>query len=766
MTRTALGRTAIHRASLFGAALVLGLGAVAMAHTDDPKVLDRNGNYPGNGWTKGGGWIGEPLLGPGFTSLNVDLLAWLTPTDLGAPTGEGADCWGYVSGSGREYALITLTSATVFVEVTDPANPVVIHTDTAVPNNIWHDIKTFGSFAYAVSEGGQGIRVYDLSNIDTGVVSRQADVTTGGVTSSHNVAIDIQSGILYRCGGASGLGIRAYDLSVPSAPAFIGQWTDRYVHDAQIVTYTTGPNAGKQIAFCCSGFGNGGTDTALAIVDVTNMAAPIVLSITPYSSRAYCHQGWLSEDRQFFFLDDELDEQTFGSTTTTRIMDVSDLSAPVEMPSYTNGTNSIDHNLYTVGTLAYSANYRTGLRIHDISNPLLPTEIAFFDTFPSADGAAFNGAWSNYPFLPSGTIIVSDIESGLFLLRHALPSLDVSLPIGPSSVVSPLGDTLSVQINEVNGGVFSSAQLFVDSGAGFVASPLTSLGAGAFEGSFGTSTCGATVNYYVEATAVGGATVVLPNGAPIIFYSAISGLGSNNGVLDEVEVDLGWTIGAATDTATTGIWERADPQATAAQPENDATPAPGVLCWITGATAGASVGTFDIDGGATTLTSPSMDATSLTGIPFIGYARWYSNNAGADPNNDSMTIQISNDDGATWALLELVLDNAGAWVPMSFRLDQFLTPTNQMRLRFIASDLGAGSIVEAGVDDVRIDFLQCPVLGQPGDVTGDGCVNLADLNLVLFNFGAVTSSGDADGNGAVDLADLNLVLFNFGVGCI
>ena len=779
-------RSLTRRAALVGSALVCVFGTVAIAHPDDPKLLDRNGNYEGHGWTKGRGWLGEPgtfgdhevtrrrgpdgLLGPGFVSSNIDLLAWLTPSDLGSPTGEGSDCWGYVSGSGREYALITLTNATCFVEVTDPFNPVVIHTDSTVPNSAWHDIKTFGTYAYAVSEGGQGIRVYDLSDIDNGNVTRLSDVTAPGTpTSTHNIAIDTTSGFIYRCGGQSGMGLRMYDINAnPAAPVYVGIWTDRYVHDAQIVTYTSGPYAGKQIAFCCAGFGNGGTDTALSIVDVTNKAAPVVLSTTPYSSRAYCHQGWLSDDRQYFYINDELDEQTFGGFTTMRIMDVSDLNAPVELTSFNNGQTTIDHNLYTHNGYIYAANYQSGLRVHDISNPTGPVEVGFFDTYPEGNSANFNGAWSNYPFLPSGTIIVSDIERGLFLFQFNAAQLAISLPSGEKEMVDPLGDTLDVQIDEVNGGQFDSARIYVDTGSGFVSSPLADLGGGFFTASFPSIPCGDPVSYYIEAESLGGQTTVLPVGAPTMTYQAVSGLGEVNTYLDDTEVDLGWMVGAAGDTATTGVWELADPVGTGAQPEDDATPDPGALCWITEAAAGPSIGSFDIDNGATTLISPTMDATSGTGIAFIGYSRWYSNNAGASPNEDSMTIDISNDDGANWVPLEVVTENLNVWSAKQFRIDDFLAPTNQMRLRFVASDLINGSIVEAGVDDVRIDFLQCPTGGQPGDVTGDGCVDLGDLNLVLFNFGSAVpagTGGDADGNGFVDLTDLNLVLFNFGNGC-
>lgn len=224
--------------------------------------------------------------------------------DLGVAGFEGNDCWGYVSPSGREYAIMGTSTDTVFVEVTNPDVPVIIaHIDG--PNSSWRDPKIYQDRCYIVSEGGGGIQVVDLSNIDNGQVTLENTITTGGVASSHNVAIDETSGFLYRCGGGSNMGLRIYSLANPGTPVFVAQWLDRYVHDAQIVTYTSGPYAGREIAFCCSGLNGGGTDTGFTVIDVTNKASLQVLAQLPYPSRAYSHQGWLSEDRTIFYLGDE-----------------------------------------------------------------------------------------------------------------------------------------------------------------------------------------------------------------------------------------------------------------------------------------------------------------------------------------------------------------------------------------------------------------------------------------------------------------------------
>ena len=241
---------------------LLSVSSSVFAHEDDPKLLHLKAPVAGSGYVRGlpasailpGGGGNTMQAGGMFDSLDVTLHSWLTIADLGGGN-RNNDIWGYASPSGREYALVGLESATVVVEVTDPDLPVVIGSIPG-PSSIWRDIRTYPDRAYAVTEAGDGIQVIDLSSVDTGVISLERTVTTGGSTASHNVVVDTVSGFLYRCGG-SGNGLRIYDLSNPGDPQYVSSWDDRYVHDAQVVTYTSGPYSGKQIAFCCSGF-NGG----------------------------------------------------------------------------------------------------------------------------------------------------------------------------------------------------------------------------------------------------------------------------------------------------------------------------------------------------------------------------------------------------------------------------------------------------------------------------------------------------------------------------
>jgi hypothetical protein len=204
-----------------------------------------------------------------------------------------------------------------------------------------------------------------------------------------------------------------------------------------------------------------------------------------------------------------------------------------------------------------------------------------------------------------------------------------------------------------------------------------------------------------------------PCAGPTQVHTATSALQITAAFLDELEVNSGWTAGVGGDTATTGIWTRGDPIGTAAQPENDHTTAPGTDCFVTGqGSPGGSVGENDVDGGTTTLLSPTLDATGLAD-PTITYWRWFSNNQGSAPGEDVLMVDISNNNGASWVPLEIVgptgPDTTGGWIRHTARISDFVTPTNQVRLRFEAGDLFNGSIVEAAIDDLSIDDLLCSI---------------------------------------------------------
>ena len=209
---------------------------------------------------------------------------------------------------------------------------------------------------------------------------------------------------------------------------------------------------------------------------------------------------------------------------------------------------------------------------------------------------------------------------------------------------------------------------------------------------------GAAVEYFLTAADMSGYSASHPETAPADWHAfrvAVTPV-----LLDDGESDLGWTLGVPGDDATTGVWVRADPVGTSYQPEDDHSPDPGTLCFVTGnANPGDTAGANDVDGGRTTLLSPVFDLSEATWAG-ISYWRWYTDETNHD---DDFFVEISNDAGGSWAELETVTDSAYPWVKAVFDdLGSRIALTDQMQLRFIAEDIGSGSLVEALIDDLEI----------------------------------------------------------------
>lgn len=372
-----------------------------------------------------------------FSCDMVDMLAFLPIAELGGERGvQMNDVWGWTDPEGgREYALVGRMDGTAFVDVTDPSNPVYLGNlpkTEGTPSAVWRDIKVYKDHAFIVADAAEehGVQIFDLTqlrNVGDMPVTFEETAHYDGVNSAHNIVINTDTGFAYVVGGRAGGetcggGLHMINIQDPTNPAFAGCYsasgTGRagtgYSHDAQCIVYR-GPDsdyAGRELCF-------GSNETALNIADVTDKDDPVNVATAAYPSVSYTHQGWISEDHQYFFVNDELDEIS-GSVPETRtlIWDITDIDDPQLVKEYTWGSQASDHNLYIHRNLMYQSNYVSGLRIHDVSDPVNPREVGYFDTMPVGDNdPGFAGSWSNYPFFESGTIVVSSIGEGLFILK-------------------------------------------------------------------------------------------------------------------------------------------------------------------------------------------------------------------------------------------------------------------------------------------------------------------------------------------------------------
>jgi len=374
----------------------------------------------------------------------ADLQSFLPPSKL---THDGhyiplSSLWGWTDAQTKqEWAILGRRDGTAFVDITNPTQPRVV-ADLPMTEgsraSSWREMKVYKDHAFIVADsaGPHGIQIFDLTRLRTmkpqanGLPQKvDADLIYRDVNSVHDMVINEESGFGYPVGSSGGGntcggGLHMIDIKNPKEPKFVGCFADTetgrartgYIHDAQCVIYK-GPDKrykGREVCI-------GSNETMLSLQDVTDKTKPRVISRASYPKVGYTHQGWLTEDHKYFYLDDELDE-TGGTVDKTRtlIWDFTDLENPRLVKEHMGVTAASDHNQYVKGDLLYQANYRAGVRILSIKDPTNPKEVAYFDTDPfRPNTAGFNGAWNVFPFFKSGSIIVSSVEQGLFVIKTA-----------------------------------------------------------------------------------------------------------------------------------------------------------------------------------------------------------------------------------------------------------------------------------------------------------------------------------------------------------
>jgi choice-of-anchor B domain-containing protein len=388
----------------------------------------------------------QGAAGP-FPCRNLDFQSQVSLAQLSSAPISAANVWGFVDlNDNREYAVLGVRNGTAIIEVTNPASPREVVT---IPGNAspWREVKVYQTFdsvanrwrayAYVTTEAANsGLQTIDLSGLPATAVlastnmdtSSQHTLYVSNIDYATNTALPGLEPVLYVAGSnLSGGSWRAYSLANPAAPALVGSApSTRYMHDSTSLVVT-----GARAAQCapqhdpCEVLVDFNVNQ-VELWDVTNKIQPVLLGAATNPNNRYIHSGWPTADGMHLIFHDELEEVQLGVPTQIYTLSLADLRAPTVQISHVGSTTTTDHNGYMRGGYYYVSHYRRGVVVFDASNPNQLVEVASFDNYvtPSSNIAGTDGTWGVYPFLPSGNLLVSDIENGLFVLRDNARTLN------------------------------------------------------------------------------------------------------------------------------------------------------------------------------------------------------------------------------------------------------------------------------------------------------------------------------------------------------
>jgi hypothetical protein len=537
----------------------------------------------------------------------------------------------------------------------------------------------------------------------------------------------------------------------------------------------------------------------MRVIDFTDKTAPVVLA-DQQTPTNFTHNTWLTPDKTHVLT---TDENTNSFLACYRISDLDDI-VEVDRIQATPGSGSIVHNTHiTSDYYAVTSWYTDGFNIVDCSRPHNLIQVGDYDTYPQGTGNGFDGAWGVYPYLPSGTIIVSNIDEGLFVLTPTYKRgcyfegfVRDSLTEDPifGATVKILSNDLQAQTQSLTNGAFACGQ--VQSGTfevevskpGYITrtvsielnnGQLTELvvrllpaitfsisgttqpqsiadmdvrlyndeqpsltqtdNIGSYSFDFLLSgdyeLYFAKWGYYPQKTSVNllNNQIVNPEFAQsdtLVVYG------------DWFETDLGWTVSG---NASAGHWVRAKPIGTTlnnqyANPNTDSPNDPFGDCFVTGNTEGA-VGLADVDDGKTILKSPFFAhyPTVDTTMEILGYDNfeytvkisfdyWFVNGGGSNTPNDAMSVYLQYPTNIGLKLLQQITSNTNGWQTFSDTINiqsglvddwiingnnstTFCTESGVLipfHLIFEVEDFAPGHVVEAAVDNLKIEYFITP----------------------------------------------------------
>jgi choice-of-anchor B domain-containing protein len=645
--------------------------------------------------------------------------------------------------NGREYALVGVNNGFSIVDVEDPTSPTEVFFAQG-PGSIWRDPFYYDGHAYCVTEGGGGMLIVDMGPLP-GSTNLNTVLYTGSTyafTKAHNMFIDEDNGKAYVFGSdnANGHdGAIILDITNPMSPVELGVWSDHYIHDGFV--------RGDTLWASC-------LEAGTFVVDVSNPANPVVLTSWDTPSQ-FGHNVWPSDDNAFCYTTDEVES---GFVTAYDMADYQNI-VEADKARHPLSENVIPHNAHFINDYVVTSHYRDGLTIHDVSDPYNIVLTGYFDSSPLS-GGGFNGAWGAWPYLPSGNLLIADIEEGLFVVGATYkraariegsvvefgtgnPLNDAIIEIvganltessdifgeyatgteaaGTYTVTFTKGGYLPVTVNDVvlvNGQVTDVSVEMVPEIPFSIGGTITEQGSGnAIEGAvveftsqfFDLDYESDTDGNYIDTTFFAGQYDVVVSAWGYVTECFTIDLTEEDldlnfdlarGYYDDFTTDLGWTV---TGSANVGVWEKGVPVQTTfdgavSNPGTDVDDDCGDQAFVTG-NAGGNAGTDDVDDGVTILRSPVMDLTGYA-TPTIQFDYWFFNQGGSSEVNDSYVVKVT--DGSTVTTVASLTPNTGNWEPFSVTLNGLTGITNQMQLILEVEDLDPGHLVEGGLDNFMV----------------------------------------------------------------
>lgn len=665
-----------------------------------------------------------------------------------------ANMCGWASPDGKEYALVGASKGLIIVDVTNPDVPQQI-VQIPGPDDFWKEIKTYSHYAYVVTEGGSGVQIVDLSALPSSTLPSKYYRGDGAIANQlntiHSLHIDVTKGYLYAYG--SNLfngGAVVLDLNQdPWNPTYVGKFDQLgYIHDGYVdndTLYAAHINAG-----------------IFSIVNMANKTAPVLIN-TQSTPTLFTHNTWLSEDRKTIFTTDENSSSFLGSYDVSDPTDIQFLDKMQTNP----GSGSIIHNTHIRGNYAITSWYTEGVNIIDVTRPQNLVETGKYDTYPQGSGGSFEGCWGVYPYLPSGNLVVGNISPAeLWMLtpnyqracylEGNVTDASTGAPISGAQILFTGNNTSTKQsgpggkygIGQVTPGLATvqvskfgylpaTAQVNLISGEvvtqnfSLEVAPLLNIGGIVRRASDGTPIPGAQISvlspdvqYDLVADANGSFSVQNVTGG---LYDVVAGawgyryevqnltissnqqlvLELNEGYQDDFVFDYGWE---ASGSSATGKWERtADPLevnvSVVVAPGDDVTGDIGFSCFVTGNSTG-EVDQDDVESGTSILTSPIMDLSNYLNPRITGKVWCLSANI-TQQFVDSIKVYISNgvQEKLAWKRKGDQLD----WQDLSFDVTDFVTLTNEMRIKIVCFDNPNSAIF----DTYEAAFDQFNVVDQP-----------------------------------------------------